>query len=452
MTTELHDLTALEQAEKIRARELKSEDLVRHYLDRIARLDGRYTAFVRVIENRAILAAKHADRSRGAASNGPFHGVPTGIKDLHFVRGVISRNGTRGLPPVPGPIDDSLVTTIKRAGFIIVGKTTTSELALLPVVEPDIHPPTRNPWNVERTAGGSSGGASAAIAARMLPIAPGSDGAGSIRIPAAYCGLFGHKPTRGRVANPHAALDELGMTAIGPIARTVEDGAALLDVLTGHRVGASGSFLTIARTRAPRMKIGLLTRSPLGKTDAVCVEAAEQASRALERARHRVVPIEGAKASLSEFMPIYQRLLAAVPVLFESRLQPVTRWFRAEGRKHTAEQARALHEALTKRSIDAMLDCDVVLSPSTGVIAPRVHAMRDLTPEFQFRELAHLGAFTAAANITGAPASSVPWSIVDGLPTGVQIIGRPGEDARVITLAKELESIRGGVFVPPGIA
>lgn len=452
MTTELHELSALEQAERIRDKTLRSEELVGHYLERIARLDGRYTAFVRLIKHRALMAARSADRRRGEASNGPFHGVPTGIKDLHFVRGVISRNGTRGLPPVPGPVDDSLVATIRRAGFVILGKTTTSELALLPVVEPDIHAPTRNPWNVERTAGGSSGGAAAAISSRMLPIAPGSDGAGSIRIPAAYCGLYGHKPTRGRVPNPHAQLDELGMTAIGPLARTVEDGAALLDVLTGHRPGLSGSFLTSARTRPPRMKIGLLVRSPLGKTDAVCVEAAEQAARALERAGHSVVEIEGARASLSEFMPIYQRLLAAVPILFEGRLQPITRWFRAEGRKRTAEEARALHESLTRRSIDAMGDCDVVLTPSTAVVAPKVFSTRDLTAEFGFRELAHLGAFTAAANITGAPGSSVPWSIMDGMPTGVQLLGRPGEDARVVSLARELESVRGGTFVPPGIA
>jgi amidase len=452
MTTELHDLTALEQAARIHAKTLRSEELVEHYLARIARLDGRYTAFVRVVKHRALLAARWADRHRGESSNGAFHGVPTGIKDLFFVRGVLSQLGTRAVPPLPAPIDDAHTAAIKRAGFVVIGKTTTSELALLPVVEPDVHAPTRNPWNVERTAGGSSGGAAAAVASRMLPIAPGSDGAGSIRIPAAYCGVYGHKPTKGRVTNPNDSLDPLGMTAIGPIARTVEDGAALLDVLTGHRPGHSGSFLTIARTRPPRMKIGLLVRSPLGKTDALCVEAAEQAARALERAGHRVVPIERVEAGLDEFMPIYQRLLAGVPVIFESRLQPVTKWFRAEGRKRTDEEARRAHDELSARSIAALGDCDVALSPATAVMPPRVGSTRDLTAEFAFRELAHLGAFTAAANITGAPASSVPWSIHDGLPIGVQLLGRPGEDARIVSLARELESLRGGVFVPPGIA
>jgi amidase len=200
------------------------------------------------------------------------------------------------------------------------------------------------------------------------------------------------------------------------------------------------------------MKIGLLLRSPLGKCDARCVESAEGAARALERAGHHVVELEGAEASLDEFLPIYQRLLANVPVLFERRLQPLTRWFRSEGRKRSTEQVRRAHEALSARSIATIGDCDVVLSPATAVMPPRVHATRELSAEEAFRELAHLGAFTAACNLTGAPASSVPWSLADALPVGVQILGRIGEDARVLALARELEGLRGGSFVPPGIA
>jgi amidase len=452
MTSDLHELSALEQAARIRDKTLRSEELTEHYLDRIARLDGRYAAFVRVVRRRALLAARWADRRRGEGNNGPFHGVPTGVKDLYFVRGVPTQLGTRGVPPLVSPFDDTHGAGVRRAGFVVVGKTTTSELALLPVVETEVHAPTRNPWNVEHTAGGSSGGAAAAVAARLLPIAPGSDGAGSIRIPAALCGLYGHKPTRGRVPNPSEPLDPLGMTTLGPIARSVEDGAALLDALVGQSPGHPGSFLAIAQMRPPRMKIGLLVRSPLGRSDARCLEAAEQAARALERAGHRVVALEGAEAHLDEFLPIYQRLLANVPVIFESRLQPLTRWFRAEGRKRTAEESRRAHEALSARSIAAIGDCDVVLSPTTAVMPPRVGSTRGLTVERAFRELAHLGAFTAAGNITGAPASSVPWSVAEGLPIGVQILGRPGEDARVVGLARELEALRGGTFVPPGIA
>lgn len=452
MNDNLHELSALEQAERIRSGRLRSEELVEHYLDRIRRLDGRYVAFARVARRRARLAARIADRRCGMPGNGPFHGVPTGVKDLYFARAMVTRSGTRGLPPIVAPFDDIHVASVRAAGFVLVGKTTTSELALLPVVEPDIHPPTRNPWNVERTAGGSSGGAAAAVAARLLPIAPGSDGAGSIRIPAALCGLYGHKPTRGRVPNPHGRLDEFGMTTVGPIARTVEDGAALLDVLVGQRPGSAGSFLVVSRARPPRMKIGLLTRSPLGETDTACVRAAEEAAHALERGGHRVVDIEGVTGTLEEFLPIYQRLLTSVPVLFEGRLQPVTRWFRAQGRTRDPAEARRMHEDLARRSIETFGDCDVVLTPTVPVVAPRVHATCGLAPEAAFRELAHLGAFTAPANLMGAPASSVPWSVVDGLPTGVQLVGRPGEDARVVALARELEAIRGGRFVPPNIA
>ncbi len=450
--TELHSLSALEQAERIRDKTLRSEELVEHYLARIERLEPRYSAFVTVIRNRARWAARAADRRRGESGTGYFHGVPTGIKDLYFLRGVLTRSGTRGLPPIPAPADDVLVQAVRRGGFVFVGKTTTSELALLPVVEPDIHPPTRNPWAPERTAGGSSGGAAAAVASHMLPIAPGSDGAGSIRIPAALCGLFGLKPTHSIVPSPHASFDGFQMTAVGPIARSVEEGAALLDVLVGYRPGVTGSFLASARARPPRMKIGLVVRSPLGRTDRAPVEAAEQAARALERAGHRVVPLEPVKGSLDEFMPIYEQLLLSIPILFEDKLQPVTRWFRAEGRKHTKEEARERYEALKARALEAMGDTDVVLTPSTAVLAPKVGSTRDLSAETAFRELSHLGAFTASANVLGSPAASVPWSIVDGLPMGAQLLGRPGEDARVVALAGELEALRGGRFTPPGIA
>lgn len=450
--TELHDLSALELAERIRNKTLRSEELVEHYLARIERLDPRYSAFVTVTKTRARWAAQHADKKRGEPGTGFFHGVPTGIKDLHFVRGVFTRSGTNGLPPIPAPADDVLVSRVRSGGFVFVGKTTTSELALLPVVEPDIHPPTRNPWDPERTSGGSSGGAAAAVAAHLLPLAPGSDGAGSVRIPAALCGLFGFKPTHSIVPNAHASIDGFGMTAVGPIARTVEDGAALLDVLTGYRPGVTGSFLASARSRPPRMKIGLLVRSPLGKTDATWVKAAEEAARELERRGHEVIPLEPVRTSIDEFIPIYSQLVLSIPILFESKLQPVTRWFREQGRRYTKDQVRERYESLKARVLESFGDADVVLTPTSAVGAPKVFSTRDLTAENTFRELSHLGAFTASANVLASPGASVPWSIVDGMPTGVQLLGRPGEDRRVMALAAELEALRGGRFVAPGIA
>ncbi|MBX3270578.1 MAG: amidase [Sandaracinaceae bacterium] len=440
--------SALEQARAIRERRVGSEELVAHYLDRIDRLDGQYAAFPKVFRRRARLDARAKDRRR-AAELPPFFGVPVGVKDLHFLRGDFTRMGSRAYEWLLSPYDDVTVRALKRAGFVIVGKTSTSELALLPVVEPDIHPPTRNPWDPSRTSGGSSGGAAAAVAAGMLPIAPGSDGGGSIRIPAAVCGLFGHKPSRGLVPNPHAPMDELGMTAIGPLAQGVEDGAALLDVLAGRAPGAPQSFLALARARPPRMTVGVLVDSPLGETDAARAEAAEAAGRALAALGHRVVACTAPATGLDDFMPIYQRLLSRAPVIFESRLQPLTRWFRAEGRRVSREDARARHERLSAICAETFGDVDVMITPTTPIAPPRIGAFRALPPEEAFRRMAHLGAFTAAGNLTGAPGATVPWSLVDGLPAGVQLLGRPGEDARVLALALELERHRPD---PPGRA
>jgi amidase len=436
-------LSALEQAQRLRRGALTSEELVSFYLDRIERLDVRYSAFTAVLRERALAEARQKDRQRRDASLPPFHGVPVAVKDLHFLRGAFTRMGSRSYQWLWSPYDDLTVRALRRAGFVIVGKTTTSELALMPIVEPDTHPPTRNPWNPERTSGGSSGGAGAAVAAGMLPLSPGSDGAGSIRIPSALCGLVGHKPSRHLVPNPHAPMDKLGMTAIGPMARTVDDAAALLDVLVGRDPSAPGSFLAQSRERPPRMTIGVITLSPLGATDPEHAAAVEEAASTLSRLGHRLVPLQGALATLDEFLPIYQRLLAGIPVIFESKLQPLTRWFRAEGRRRSEAEAKRQFDLLSARATEAFGSCDLVITPTTPIPPPKVGAFQHLGPEEAFRAAAHLGAFTAAANLTGAPASTLPWCLSsEGLPIGVQVFGALGDDARVLSLTRELETHR----------
>src|SRR5215831_5707379 len=229
----LLELTALEQAARIRAREVSCVELVRLYLDRIEALNPGLSAFVRVHRWRALAQARRKDAQlrKGAQSVPPFHGVPIAMKDLNFVRGSVSRFGSRGVW-IPTPVDCHSTASVRLGGFVIVGKTATSELGAMPVTEPDIHPPTRNPWDPERTSGGSSGGAGAAVAAGLLPIAHGSDGAGSVRIPAALNQLYGFKATRGRVANPYGLRDPDILYSCGPLARSVDDAAAMLDVLS----------------------------------------------------------------------------------------------------------------------------------------------------------------------------------------------------------------------------
>src|SRR5258708_6249903 len=226
---------ALELARMLRARELSSEDLVLACLESIDAHNARVNAFVDVMRDRALAEARAADKRlrRLTHEAPPFLGVPLAVKDLNLARGSFSRFGSRAFEKFFSPFDDAVVARLRLAGFVIVGKTATSELGTLPVTEPDIHPPTRNPWDLAVTPGGSSGGAGAAVAAGMIPVAQGSDAGGSIRIPASFCGLFGIKPSRGRVENPFGLEDRLLIWSCGPITRTVDDAAAMLDLMSG---------------------------------------------------------------------------------------------------------------------------------------------------------------------------------------------------------------------------
>src|SRR5690349_1099750 len=240
--------TALELAARLRRREVSSVELTRATFAAIAEGDGRLGAFVELDERRALAAAAAADkRLKLGGAVPPFLGVPTAIKDHEHVRFLHTRVGSRALAWVIAPFDGKLTTRCRDAGFVIVGKTSTSELTILPFVDTDVGPPTRNPRAPDHYAGGSSGGAAAAVAAGLVPIAPGSDGAGSIRLPASFCGLVGVKPGRGTLFNEHPLVDVADIAVIGPLAKDVRDAAALMDVLDGrHDLSSKGSFLSAA--------------------------------------------------------------------------------------------------------------------------------------------------------------------------------------------------------------
>lgn len=441
------NLSALAQAEAVRRGEFTSAALVDLYLDRIERLDGQLGAFVHVQAERARRDAARKDRERASGKAlPPFHGLPIAVKDLHLLRFAPARFGSRAWRFIRSPVDDLTVRALRRAGFVIVGKTSTSELALMPFVETDIHPPTRNPWNLKRISGGSSGGAAAAVAARLLPLSPGSDGGGSVRIPASLCGLVGFKPSRGVIPNPHAPVDFLGMTAIGALTRSVDDAAALCDVLCGRAPLTSGSWLSTIRqppdrTVAQGLNIALWLDSPLEGPVATSHAAATRAAAdRLTALGHRITRVPRIPVTLDEFLPIYQRLFTKTPVLFESKLQPVTAWFRREGRRYSDEDARASMARLVERTELAIREFDLVLCPTIPVATPTVGEFAHLGPEAMFRAAAPLGAFTAAWNITGRPALTLPWGRdADGLPIGVQFVGQRGADLQVLGLARALE-------------
>lgn len=432
----LSTLSALEQARRIEEGDITSLELVEHYLERIDVHDEELGAFVEIYGDRARAQAERADKiRRRGGPMGPFHGVPTAVKDHHMVRFTRTRLGSRAFDWLWSPVDDGVVQRLKQAGLIILGKTTMSELGLLPIVEPDDGPPTRNPWDTQRSAGGSSGGAGAAVGAGLLPLAPGSDGAGSVRIPSALNGLVGLKPTRGLVRDDSDRFDTFGLTVIGPMARSVDDAAALLDALTG----AHGNYLRRSREPARPLRVGVVVEPPFGSVHPSIKAAIEGAAERLKDAGHHVEWRDAPNATLEEFTPLYQKFLSRIPVIQAGKLQELTRWFREQGRQVSAKEAWQRFRRFEAMGNDAMAGIDVMMTPTVGVRAPRIGEFSDLPPAEYFRAAAPLGTFTAMANITGQPALSVPFGECQDMPVGVQLLGRHGDDALLFRLARVFE-------------
>lgn len=446
-------MMAVEQARLVRTGAISSEELTRIYLDRIAALNPRLHAFVMIFGDEAIRVARRKDRRRTKAEPvGPFHGVPVGIKDLHFIRGSGARFGSRGVRPIPMPIDDKTVRSLRHAGFVFLGRLATAEVGAMPVTEPDIHPPTRNPWNLDHTPGGSSGGSGAAVSSDMLPIAQASDGAGSIRIPAAFCHLYGFKPSRGRVPNAFGVPDRDLLYTDGAMARSVRDAAAFVDVLARITIlephwapPPARPFEQLMTEEPGRLRVRLVLRNELAGTHPEIARAVVEAAKVLESFGHIVEEGEGPEGSLEEFLPIYQFTMASNPFLDVAQAQPITRWLVEAGRTVDARDVAALKTRLVARAEARLADCDLILSPTVGEPPPRVGAFYEpgRAPGEAFADAARLGAFTAMFNLTGRPAANVPLGLTsDGLPMGLQIAGRPLADATVLQVSRQFEEAR----------
>lgn len=437
VSADLLALSALEQAKLIREGKLSSVELVKLYLDRIDRHDRALGSFVQVLEKDALAAARKKDAA--PKDRRPmFHGVPTGIKDLNFMRGTFTRMGSRTFKYFYTPIDDVTTAMIRKAGFVILGKLATSELGAMPVTEPDIHHPTRNPWDRQRTSGGSSGGSGSAVAAGLLPIAQASDGAGSIRIPASINGLVGLKVSRNAVPNDYGRIDPIKMITIGPLSRSVDDTAAMLDVMAHPRNG--GSFFLDARHAPGPLNVRFTVRSPLGDSTPEIAAVVRDTAKKLAALGHRVE--EGAPpiGELDEVVPIWQRQLARVPFARDSALQPVTRWLRQTGRRFDDAEIMRRAANIAARALAWFGDADLWVTPTMPILPPKIGQWQGLGPEETFKGAAVMGAFTALFNLTGQPAISVPAAVSqDGLPIGVQLVGRVGKDGLVLAVARQLE-------------
>jgi amidase len=445
---------AIEQSRLLRTGALSVEALVRAYHARVERLDPRFGAFVQYAPERALREARARDAARARDPNtvrGPLWGLVTAMKDLHLVRGMFARMGSRAFRYFWSPVDDVTTRSLRRAGMVLSGKLSTSELGILPVVDTDLHPPTRNPWDPDRYAGGSSGGSAAAVSAGMIPLAVGSDGAGSIRIPAAFCGLVGHKPTRGLLPNPFARFEAVSLSVVGPIARTVDDAAALMDVLRGD-LGASGTFLS-AIERPPRpMRIRFTTANPEVRCDEGAIAAVHTAVRVLASMGHHVEETDGYEGTTEEFMPMFRFLVKKMFVPSEQGLQPVSRWLREAGRHVTLTDALAAQECFRARVDRWLGEADLHVTPTVFAPPPWVGAWRPLSPERHFAEAARYGAFTAVFNASGNPATTLPvWNAPDEPPWGVQLVAPRGHDVRTLATARVLLEALGTPVCPLGL-
>jgi len=438
LSTELLSMSALDQARLIRERKLSSSELVRLYLGRIHRHDPALGAFVQVIEEKALARAKKLDAAPMEGRR-PFHGVPTGIKDLNMMRGTFTRMGSKSFKYFYSPIDDVTTAAIRREGFVILGKLSTSELGAMPITEPSTHHPTRNPWDRAHTSGGSSGGSGTAVAAGLLPIAQASDGAGSIRIPASLCGLVGHKASRSVVPNDYGRIDPVKMITIGPIGRTVNDVAAMLDALSGRQF--EGSFLASAQREPQGLNIRFTTKAPVGETSPQIAAVVHTVLKQLASLGHHVEEGPPPEGNVDEVLPIWQRQLARIPLVRDSTLQPVTQWLRREGRLVSDAEVLRKASALSQRVLAWFGDADVWVTPTLPIAPPRVGQWAGLGPEETFRAAAVMGAFTALFNLTGQPAITIPAGVsAEGHPIGVQLVGRPAADGLVLALARQLEN------------
>jgi amidase len=454
---------ALEQAELIRRREVSPLELVEIYLERISSLNPQLGSYFTVTASQALAEAKaKTEMLVNASELPPFFGVPISIKDLNPVEGIPCTYGNPALLNNIPEYDDGVVTLIKQAGFIMLGKTATSELGSAPYTEPQEFPPARNPWNLEYTPGGSSGGAAAAVAAGLCPIAQGSDGGGSIRGPVACCGLVGIKPSRGRVTHAPAGDRLSGLAMNGPIGRTVADTAALLDIMSGYVIGdpywlpnPEPSFLAFAKEKPGALRIAYSTSiPPIGKADANCEQSVIETVKLLTELGHIVEEKTLDFSELIEpFQIVWQTSIAASGVPAQA-LQPLNQWLLAR-ESSAGEYLKAVYKIqIISRQIIALFDTiDMLLLPVFLHSPIRVGEWAQLSPEETFQKIIHWVAPCPLANATGQPAMAIPVGFDKlGLPQSVQLVGRPAAETTLISLAAQIEAAKPWIKYRPSLS
>jgi amidase len=453
-----------ELATLIHTSQISSAELVGAALERIEALQPTINAFTHIDTEGAMATAQaiSADDPR------PFAGVPIAVKDTAPVAGMPYTMGSDVFGDfVPGH-DAFLVRRLRDAGFVIVGKTSMPEFGILPVSESRRFGPVRNPWDTDRTPGGSSGGAAAAVASGMLPLAHGSDGGGSIRIPASCCGLVGLKPTRGRISRGPDQGDDF-LVQDGVLTRTVAETGALLDILGGYEVGdatwappPSEPFASAAARDPGKLRIGYTTTAAIdAPLDPLCAQAVEDAAELLAELGHDVEEVAAPWGEEDDLLHVFTMVFGtpiAMGMFFgglvtgreptEELVEPLS-WTIWNGiRERSALDyllARTQLTGISRGIISLWESYDVIVTPGLAerpVQIGEIDACSD-DPWEDFRRSGRFTPYTAIFNVTGQPAISVPlFHGDDGLPTSIQLAGRPADEATLLSLAAQLEAAR----------
>ncbi len=441
---------------------LTAPALLETYLERIARLDGKLRSYRIVLSDAARAEAAAAQRRLDAGERLPLLGVPLAIKDDVDVAGETTTYGTSAHGP-PVRSDAEVVRRLRDAGAVIIGKTATPELMAMPFTESLTYGATCNPWDTGRSPGGSSGGSGAAVAAGLAPLALGSDGGGSIRIPSSWCGVYGLKPQRDRVSlAPHDGA-WYGLSVNGPLARSVTDAALFLDV-TAAVAGPEGGFVAAAAQGPGRLRIALSVKVPV-PVQLACGEAqrtaVDQAGALLRELGHDVVvrdPDYPPTAISGYFLPRYFRGIyddarsLPHPERLEERSRALVRIGRLVSDRRIAA-GRAGESNVIDRIQSIFTDVDILVTPATATGPPRIGAYQRRGAVSSLLRVAGRVPYFEIWNLTGQPAAVVPWDLDShGVPLSVQLVGRPYGEATLLSLSAQIEAARPWAHRrPPGV-
>lgn len=458
MTTDLAFAATGDLAARVASREVSSVELVELYLDRIDRFDGSLNSFVHRFDERVIEDARAKDaRTANGNDLGPLHGVPISIKELAFLADAPATMATRAMRSNVATFDGAAIAALRRAGAVPLGKTNAPELGSVPFTEPALFGPCHNPWNLEHTPGGSSGGAAAALAAGLCPVSQGSDGGGSIRIPSSATGVFGLKPSRFRISNgPVMGSFALDLSTSGALTRSVADSALLLDVMAGYVPGDAAAapppsrpFVEEARRDPGRLRVGVLAHGPIASYAPPVRDALTAMSGALEEAGHDLIEVDldVPERLIEQFEHIWAAIIASWP-LPRASLEPYNQWLVDRGRDLDAGSLYAAELAVAgfcRKFVPRFHgEFDLLAAPVLTDLPPRVGAFAGLDGDGAWDAIRNLVGVTPLVNAAGLPAASVPIHIDEdtGLPVGVQLIGRYAEEALLLQVATQLEHIR----------